>query len=60
MKHKKSNYRCLVAHIRYNDEGEETLESPCIKCENCGEWIRPEDMDDECILSKNEESKNGL
>lgn len=44
MAHKDSGGRCLVCH--YNED--DTDASQCIRCARCGEWIRPENMDDEC------------
>lgn len=44
MKHKDSGWRCLVAH--YDDE--DNILPACIKCNNCGAYIRPEEMDNEC------------
>lgn len=44
MKHKNTGIQCLVLH--YDTSGH--LTSQCIMCENCKEFIRPENMNDEC------------
>lgn len=44
MTHEKSNYRCLVIH--YDEQG--NILPQCIKCAKCGQWIRPENLDDSC------------
>ena len=38
--HKASGFRCLV----YHGKGE----LPCVKCSKCGEFVRPENMEEEC------------
>lgn len=46
-KHVDSGWVCLVAH--YKKEGDShVLQPPCIKCERCGRFIRPENMGEEC------------
>jgi hypothetical protein len=38
-RHQNTDFRCLVWH----SDG-----PACIKCGQCGEWIRPADMDQPC------------
>lgn len=40
--------RCVTRH--YNEDN--TLAPSCYKCEYCHEWIRPENMKDECPATK--------
>lgn len=42
--HKDSGARCLTAHYNGNYE----LMPPCVKCGNCGKWVRPEAMTEQC------------
>ncbi len=46
--HEDSGYACLVAHYDENHN----IKPGCIKCLNCQEFIRPEDMDNECPARK--------
>lgn len=39
MDHASSGLECLVWH----EDG-----IPCVKCKNCAEWLRPEDIQQEC------------
>lgn len=41
--HVDSGERCLAAHVK-----DGALDYPCIKCRECGRWIRPEEMADGC------------
>jgi len=43
-RHKDSGQRCLVGHV---DNGGKAL-PPCIRCETCFNWIRPENMNKKC------------
>ena len=52
MKHKESGRECMVAH--YDEKG--YLEPACIKCAICFKWIRPNDMEKECIPLKSGKS----
>ncbi len=45
--HKETVFRCAVCH--YHGKGADAVPAPqCIKCKHCGEWIRPEDMGEQC------------
>ncbi len=44
MKHRDGGSRCLAEHWEKNGD----LAQPCIRCEQCKKFIRPEKMDDEC------------
>ena len=49
MKHKDSYMRCLVAH--FDSDGR--LLPACVKCSECGEWLRPEEFaSGECLPTK--------
>jgi hypothetical protein len=49
-KHIDSGFRCLVSHL--GDDGK--VLPPCVLCKICKKWIRPEEMEEECISnSKN-------
>jgi len=50
MPHKDGGERCLVGHVSEDGEWLPT----CIKCTQCHEWIRPEDMQDDCPHEKEE------
>ena len=47
MKHRDGLQRCLVAHFK-GDWREPEILPPCIMCRDCQQWIRPEQMDEEC------------
>lgn len=44
MPHVDSGAECLVAHF----DGNGHFLPQCRKCANCQQWIRPEDMGNEC------------
>lgn len=57
MKHRDGGLRCLVAHWENGD-----MAQPCIRCEQCKQFIRPEKMDEECpgqSASKSEHTYRG-
>lgn len=46
--HKVTDLRCCAGH--FDDEG--NILPACFKCSRCGEWIRPEDINGICQISR--------
>ena len=47
MTHHNSGWGCLMAHTIDGNQA-----PPCIRCSQCYKYIRPEDMDDECLVEE--------